>query len=153
MDLWLFPLTGLLCTGFSLRQQNGFVAVRGVISPNTVYSLNCTKILQRSCFGGLEGRITASTPDQGTVATTLQKKKYHMVCASLRMISPFHSWFEHRGGTCAPLSIAGGLSRLRASLGFMTDEEVTWTRAAISRPRLSWLITALIMGIEDLGLS
>lgn len=54
---------------------------------------------------------------------------------------------------CAMLSIAGGFSRPRASLGFMAGEEVTRTRAAISRPRLSWLITALITGIKDLGLS
>lgn len=71
-----------------------------------------------------------------------------MACASSRTISPCHRRFG-RGDVHAIID----LSRLRASRGFMTGEEVTRTRAAISRPRLSSLITALVAGIKDPRLS
>ena len=43
----------------------------------------------------------------------------------------------------------GDMSRLRATLGFMAGGGVTHTRAAISWPPLSPLITALITGIKS----
>lgn len=133
MDLWLF-FTHWFIVHNSLRVAEKWFC-GGSRSDITIY--RCTVKIALKSFNAdglkvLRGCLLHLLPTsllwRLPCKKKRKKKKDLMVCASLRMISPIHRWFEpeeHRAEMCAPLSIAGGLSRLRASLGFMAGEEVT----------------------------